>query len=155
MVSIEEAMIGHVKIAASAWNYGADDLRFPDAAPNACMTTRRYLLRVAGLAGLGLGQPVAWADTVMQFSPPLPGGPNERTLITTYPTKGPMILQRSRPPLLETPFHVFDKGVFTPNDQFFVRWHWANIPGEVDADTYRLTLRGHVNQTLSLSLPEV
>jgi DMSO/TMAO reductase YedYZ molybdopterin-dependent catalytic subunit len=66
-----------------------------------------------------------------------------------------MILQRSRPPLLETPFDVFDKGVFTPNDQFFVRWHWANIPGEVDADTYRLTLRGHVNQILSLSLPEI
>ena len=25
-----------------------------------------------------------------------------------------MILQRTRPPLLETPFEVFDKGVFTP-----------------------------------------
>ena len=39
-----------------------------------------------------------------------------------------MILQRTRPPLLETPFEVFDRGVFTPNDQFFVRWHWAVIP---------------------------
>jgi DMSO/TMAO reductase YedYZ molybdopterin-dependent catalytic subunit len=45
--------------------------------------------------------------------------------------------------------------VFTPNDQFFVRWHWANIPGSVGADTFRLTVRGHVNQTLSLSLPEI
>ena len=36
-----------------------------------------------------------------------------------------MILQRTRPPLLETPFDVFDRGVFTPNDRFFVRWHWA------------------------------
>ena len=125
MVSIEEAMIDHVKIAASDRNFDADDLRLPAAAPNAGMTTRRYLLRVAGLASLGLGLPPAWADTVMQFSPPLPSGPNERTLTTTYPTKGPMILQRSRPPLLETPFDVFDKGVFTPNDQFFVRWHWA------------------------------
>jgi hypothetical protein len=61
-----------------------------------------------------------------------------------------MILQRSRPPLLETPFDVFDKGVFTPNDQLFVRWHWANIPGEADADTFR-----PVNRTLSLSLPEI
>jgi hypothetical protein len=26
-------------------------------------------------------------------------------------------------PALETPFEVFDKGVFTPNDQFYVRWH--------------------------------
>ena len=123
-------MIDHVKIAASDRNFDADDLRLAAAAPNAGMTTRRYLLRVAGLASLGLGLPPAWADTVMQFSPPLPGGPNERTLTTTYPTKGPMILQRSRPPLLETPFDVFDKGVFTPNDQFFVRWHWANIPAK-------------------------
>jgi hypothetical protein len=142
MLSIEEAMIDHVEMAGSAWKCSADCSRLPAAAPNAGMTTRRHLLRVAGLAGLGLGLPPAWADTVMQFSPPLPGGPNERTLTTTYPTKGPMILQRSRPPLLETPFDVFDKGVFTPNDQFFVRWHWANIPGEVDVDTYRLTLRG-------------
>jgi hypothetical protein len=39
-----------------------------------------------------------------------------------------MILQRTRPPLLETPGDVFDRGVFTPNDRFFVRWHWAVIP---------------------------
>lgn len=91
----------------------------------------------------------------MQFSPPLPGGPNERPLITNFPTKGPMVLQRTRAPLLETPFEVFDKGVFTPNDQFFVRWHWANIPTQIDVDAFRLTVRGHVNQTLSLSLPEI
>ena len=63
-----------------------------------------------------------------------------------------MILQRTRPPLLETPFEVFDQGVFTPNDRFFVRWHWASIPTEVDAGTFRLAVRGHVNQALSLSL---
>ena len=56
-----------------------------------------------------------------------------------------MILQRSRPPLLETPFDVFDRGVFTPNDQFYVRWHWAVIPEEVDVATFRLAVRGHVN----------
>jgi hypothetical protein len=39
-----------------------------------------------------------------------------------------MILQRTRPPLLETPMEVFDRGVFTPNDRFYVRWHWAVIP---------------------------
>ena len=66
-----------------------------------------------------------------------------------------MILQRSRPPLLETPFEVFDKGVFTPNDQFFVRWHWAGIPTEIDVDKFRLTVRGHVNQSLSLSLQDI
>jgi hypothetical protein len=37
---------------------------------------KAFLLRVVGLAGLGLGMPPAWADTVMQFSSPLPSGPN-------------------------------------------------------------------------------
>jgi hypothetical protein len=77
MLRIEEAMIDQVKMAGGARRYSADDLRLPAAAKNAGMTTRRRLLRVAGLAGFGLGVP-AWADTVMQFSPPLPGGPNER-----------------------------------------------------------------------------
>ena len=49
-----------------------------------------------------------------------------------------MILQRTRPPLLETPFEVFDQGVFTPNDRFYVRWHLANIPTEIDPAAFRL-----------------
>ena len=67
-----------------------------------------------------------------------------------------MISQRSRPPLLETPFEVFDRGVFTPNDQFFVRWHWAVIPQQIDVATFRVALsRGHVNNPLSLSLADI
>jgi DMSO/TMAO reductase YedYZ molybdopterin-dependent catalytic subunit len=50
---------------------------------------------------------------------------------------------------------VFDRGVFTPNDQFFVRWHWAVIPTSVDVNTFRLSVRGHVNQTLSLSIDDL
>jgi DMSO/TMAO reductase YedYZ molybdopterin-dependent catalytic subunit len=147
-------MIQWGRISVEDWKFRADGWRLPARAPGVRETTRRHLLRAAGLAGLGLATAPAWANTY-QFSPPLPGGPNERTLTTTYPTKGPMILQRARPPLLETPFEVFDKGVFTPNDQFFVRWHWANIPDTVDANSFRLTVRGQVNQTLSLSLPEI
>ena len=67
---------------------------------------------------------------------PLPGGPGARQITTAFPQKGPMILQRTRPPLLETPFEVFDKGVFTPNDQFYVRWHWAVIPTDIDVDNF-------------------
>ena len=66
-----------------------------------------------------------------------------------------MILQRTRPPLLETPFEVFDQGVFTPNDRFFVRWHWSVIPTDINVDTYRLNVNGHVNSPLSLSLADV
>ena len=38
--------------------------------------------------------------------------------------------------------------MFTPNDQHYVSWHWATFPGDVDVETYRLTVRGQVNQTL-------
>ena len=66
-----------------------------------------------------------------------------------------MILQRTRPPLLETPFEVFDRGVFAPNDRFYVRWRWAVIPTSVDVASFRLAVRGHVNQTLSLSIDDL
>jgi DMSO/TMAO reductase YedYZ molybdopterin-dependent catalytic subunit len=85
----------------------------------------------------------------------LAGGPNERAITTAFPQKGPMILQRTRPPLLETPFEVFDQGVFTPNDRFYVRWHWAVIPTDIDADGFRLTVHGAVKQPLSLSLADL
>jgi len=108
------------------------------------------------MAGLGLATSrVRAAETSVRFSPLLPGGPDERPLTTAFPQKGPMILQRTRPPLLETPFAVFDKGVFTPNDQFFVRWHLADIPNEVKVDTFRLALHGHVNQPMSLTLGDI
>jgi DMSO/TMAO reductase YedYZ molybdopterin-dependent catalytic subunit len=95
----------------------------------------------------------AWADAFVDLD--LPGGPNRRDLTTAFPQKAQMILQRTRPPLLETPFEVFDRGVFTPNDRFFVRWHWAVIPDSVDAATFKLAVRGHVNQALSLSIADV
>lgn len=85
----------------------------------------------------------------------LPFTPSGRAVTKGFPQKGPMILQRTRPPLLETPFEVFDRGVFTPNDSFYVRWHWAVIPTEIDVGTFRLSVRGHVDKELSLTLKEI
>jgi len=115
--------------------------------------TRRFLLGQAGMAGLALATAPAWAQTTVDLG--LPGGPNMRPITTSFPQKTAMILQRSRPPLLETRFEVFDKGVFTPNNEFYVRWHWAVIPTEVDVDKFRLAVRGHVNEVLSLSLQQI
>jgi DMSO/TMAO reductase YedYZ molybdopterin-dependent catalytic subunit len=114
--------------------------------------TRRYLLGAVGLGGLALSLSRASAET---FNLPLPGGPDARDITTAFPQKGAMILQRTRPPLLETPWSVFDKGVFTPNDQFYVRWHWAVIPTSVDVNTFKLNVHGHVDQTVSLSLQDI
>src|SRR6266436_6755075 len=115
--------------------------------------TRRSLLGTAGLGGLSLLSTPALAQRVIELS--LPGGPDTRPITTKFPQKGSMILQRTRPPLLETPWEVFDKGVFTPNDQFYVRWHWAGIPTSVDVTTFRLAVHGHVERTLSLTLDDL
>jgi DMSO/TMAO reductase YedYZ molybdopterin-dependent catalytic subunit len=115
--------------------------------------TRRHLLGAAGFGGLALMSFPAWAETTIEL--PLPGGPDKRPVTTIFPEKGSMILQRTRPPLLETPWEVFDQGVFTPNDRFYVRWHWAVIPTAVDLNSFTLTVRGHVNRTLSLSLSDL
>ena len=78
-----------------------------------------------------------------------------RPITTAFPEKGALILQRTRPPLLETPFEVFDQSVLTPNDRFYVRWHWAVIPTAIDVGSFRLAVRGHVEKSLSLSLNEI
>jgi DMSO/TMAO reductase YedYZ molybdopterin-dependent catalytic subunit len=115
--------------------------------------SRRTMLKTIGVASMAFAGSSAWADQSVRL--PFAIGPQERPVTHDFPQKGPMILQRTRPPLLETPMEVFDRGVFTPNDQFYVRWHWAVIPTSVDADAFRLTVRGHVNQMLSLSIGDL
>lgn len=116
---------------------------------------RRRLLQGAARAAAGLSLPAfpAWAAPAAADLR-LPGGPSLRPLTRAFPGKGEMILQRAQPPLLETPMAVFDQGVFTPNDRFFVRWHWA-FPTAVDAPSFRLAVRGHVQRPLALSLADI
>jgi DMSO/TMAO reductase YedYZ molybdopterin-dependent catalytic subunit len=116
------------------------------------MARRQVLGTALGVGAMLAAQP-AWAAATTRLN--LPGGPDERALTKAFPQKGEMILQRTRPPLLETPFAVFDRGVFTPNDQFYVRWHWAVIPEAVDVAAFRLAVRGQVNTPLSLSMEDV
>lgn len=115
--------------------------------------SRRRLLGAAGIGGAGLAIAPLWAQGLYDLG--LPGAPSSRPLTSGFPGKGQMILQRTRPPLLETPFEVFDQGVFTPNDRFFVRWHWASIPETVDVATFRLKVRGAVNQEIELGIDQL
>ena len=124
-----------------------------ESLPHRFLPSRRGFLRTAGAATLVLTPLSAFAGATVEL--PLPGGPDEREIATGFPQKGALILQRTRPPLLETPMEVFDKSIFTPNDQFYVRWHWAGIPNEVDVNAFRLTVHGHVNRSLSLSLDDL
>jgi DMSO/TMAO reductase YedYZ molybdopterin-dependent catalytic subunit len=115
--------------------------------------SRRRLLGAAAIGGMGLLSRPSWAQDTVDLH--VPGGPSVRTMSTAYPEKGRMMVQRTSPPWLETPFDVFDKGVFTPNDRHYVSWHWADFPTQFDLDKYRLTVHGQVNQTLSLSLDDI
>ena len=114
---------------------------------------RRHLLGEAGAAGVAIAAGPALAATSVNL--PFPGGVGDRPITTAFPQKGAMVLQRTRPPLLETPFDVYDEGVFTPNDRFFVRWHWAVIPSQINVDTFRIKVHGAVNKEISLSLNEL
>ncbi len=116
---------------------------------------RRRLLGLAaaggGLLATATANPAGAAPARLLLN----GGPRLRPLSSAYPGKGEMIVQRARPPLLETPFEVFNEGVFTPNDRFYVRWHWGDIPAAVDTEAFRLGISGAVRQPLSLSLAEL
>jgi DMSO/TMAO reductase YedYZ molybdopterin-dependent catalytic subunit len=105
-----------------------------------------------GLAGLlGVSARNVKAATLVD----LPFANGRRELVTNFPQKGAMLLLRTRPPLLETPIEVFDQGVFTPNDRFYVRWHLADIPETVDPIGFRLNIGGHVGRPLSLTLDDL
>ena len=117
------------------------------------MLNRRQVLASTGGAAMGLtgGSRLAAlaADMVA-----LPFANGERELVA-YPGKRPLIRLSARPPQLETPFSVFNEGLLTPNDAFFVRYHLAGVPTEIDPETFRLDIKGKVAKPLSLSLNDL
>ncbi len=81
----------------------------------------------------------------------LPFANGTRPLVA-YPQKRALMLMTSRPVQLETPFALFDEGVVTANDAFFVRWHLSVVPTEIDPAAFRLKVRGRVKTPLELTL---
>ncbi len=116
--------------------------------------TRRDFLRQAGTLGVAsvLSSSTAFSAESSHIALPFENG--ERELVA-YPQKRPLIMLTARPPQLETPFSVFNEGLLTPNDAFFVRYHWSGIPTSIDAQSYRLSVTGNVNTPLDLSLAEL
>jgi DMSO/TMAO reductase YedYZ molybdopterin-dependent catalytic subunit len=111
------------------------------------MTTRRDLLLAAAggwLAGGAAGRSAAALAAEAGLAEPL----------GKLPGKKPLIRRSWRPPNYETP--LADLGpAFTPNDAFFVRYHYSVIP-EIDADTWRLKVGGGAAQRpLTVTLREL
>jgi len=78
--------------------------------------------------------------------------------LVKYPQKRPLLRLTARPPQLETPFSVFDEGVLTPNDAFFVRYHLTLSPPSMDVlgpEKFRVQVKGAVNKPLTFSLAEL
>ncbi|PNQ04038.1 molybdopterin-dependent oxidoreductase [Sphingobium sp. SA916] len=122
----------------------------------AIKVTRRRLLSV-GTVGVGMMAVPNLAGGTNQSSTDLHmvGGPSERPFTSAFPGKGKMVLQRLHPPLLETPISVFNRDIFTPNDQFFVRWHWGDIPTSIDVDRYQIMVRGAVQRPIAINLSQL
>jgi sulfite dehydrogenase len=116
------------------------------------MLDRREMMKGAAMTALatGFGSSKVFATQTVT----LPIGNGERPLVK-YPQKRPMIGVTSRPPQLETPFSVFNEGLITPNNAFFVRYHLAQIPVDIDPDKFTLEIKGKVDRPLKLSLKDL
>jgi len=95
-------------------------------------TTDRFRRRLvtggaAMLAGAGLGTLSRGAlAQVATIDLPMVNG---RRNMLAYPEK--------------TPFEVFNDGIITPNDAFFVRYHNAGIPTSIDGDKHVIKIGGN------------
>src|SRR5512138_8950 len=120
------------------------------------MLDRRSLIKGAGAGVYALGTGIGFSplEALALDTVTLPFENGERPLVK-YPQKRPMIGLTSRPPQLETPFSVFNESVITPNDAFFVRYHLAGLPLDIDPETFRVEVKGKVDKPLKLSLAEL
>jgi DMSO/TMAO reductase YedYZ molybdopterin-dependent catalytic subunit len=120
------------------------------------MITRRHLLGTAGAsAAIAVsGLPRLAQAAAVGTTPGVPEGVNSYVTMATVPGKKPLIMLSDRPPNYETPLEYLRTPI-TPNDEFFIRYHLADIP-EVKADTYKIEIGGDgANGTATLTLDDL
>lgn len=110
---------------------------------------RRAFLRAAALAGTAASS-LAGCIRDEKSLIHIPTGQT----VARFPEKAQLIMLTDRPPLLETPLFYF-KEMLTPNDAFFVRWHYAGIQTSVDPKRFTLTVNGLVNKPFSFGLEDL
>jgi DMSO/TMAO reductase YedYZ molybdopterin-dependent catalytic subunit len=85
----------------------------------------------------------------------LPEGVYDTATLEPLPGKKSLVKLTYRPPNYETPLSHFTSE-FTANDSFFVRYHLAGIPEEIDATKWKLKVGGDgASQPLELGLNEL
>src|SRR4029078_8665003 len=107
------------------------------------MIHRRTLVAGGALALIGAGRRAGAGNAVEKSFLPqgLPDGVYDTAALETLRGKKPLIKLSYRPPNYETPLSYFTSE-FTPNDAFFVRYHLAGIPDEIDPAQSRPTVGG-------------
>jgi len=116
------------------------------------MGRRRFLGMAAMVAGVVGHRRLDGADLVEM---PFENGQRE---LVRYPQKRPLIRLTTRPPQLETPMAVFNEGLLTPNDAFFVRYHLSGSPPGrelLGEGAFTLSVVGAVERNLELSVAEL
>jgi len=109
------------------------------------MITRRHLLQTAGAgaalaASGGLAELAHAQSAAGELTPGVPEGIKSYITMGTLPGKKPLIQLADKPPNYESPLEYLRTPI-TPNDQFFVRYHLADIP-EVDVKKYKVSVGG-------------
>ncbi|MGB8576027.1 MAG: molybdopterin-dependent oxidoreductase [Pseudolabrys sp.] len=119
------------------------------------MLTRRHLLQTAG-AGAALAVPgLRLAEAAgASLTPGVPEGVTSYVTMATLPGKKPLIQLSDRPPNYETPLEYLRTPI-TPNDEFFIRYHLADIP-QVKAEGYKIAVGGDgANGTTEITLDDL
>lgn len=123
------------------------------------MISRRALLEAASasaaLAATGGLPKFGEAEAaVAELTPGVPAGVQGVAAMEALPGKKPLIRLADRPPNYESPLEYLRTPI-TPNDQFFVRYHLADIP-EVDVKAYKIAVGGDgANGTAELTLDDL
>jgi len=121
------------------------------------MINRRALVAggVVAVGGSGLLARAARAAEQSFLPPGLPAGVYDTATLESLPGKRALIKLSYRPPNYETPVSYFTSE-FTSNDSFFVRYHLAGIPEEIDPAQWKLRIGGEgILRPLELSLNEL
>ena len=102
---------------------------------------RRHFLGTSAAAGAMVGGFGRLAEAAgVGLTPGVPEGVASYATMATLPGKKPLIELSDRPPNYETPLEYLRTPI-TPNDEFFIRYHLADIP-EVKAEGYKIAVGG-------------
>jgi len=119
------------------------------------LSRRNFLGTAAGAAGILIIPPSARAQSAdPMLTPGVPGGVATYANMATLPGKKPLIQLSDRPPNYESPLEYF-RTTITPNEEFFVRYHLADIP-DVNVADYRLKIDGEgATNSVELTLDDL